>query len=328
MSITEVGSQRAEVGGATPVLQLAARVMALREAGWTLSKIARKVGVSDTAMSLWLDGKYPADASDLEGKVSQFLERQDLERVGGVETIGTSVSAQLEACIKMAIRTNFIALVIGESGIGKSRSVAWYLRGNSSAIVLSLAGYGSDAGSVRSDLLRAARIRSPKKAEGGRRRAMIRQLEEVLRGSDRLIVVDNAHRLTRPAMQLLMDIHDRTGCPMVLLGTAEAEEKVLRDDQWSSRVRLRFELTPGGDDEWDVLTEHLVGQMLPGVRAEERRRLLKAAREVARGPGHFRRVESSLVVMRYLKESPRNRERAWVDLFEDAQRFLPGCAEQ
>ena len=72
----------------------------------------------------------------------------------------------------------------------------------------------------------------------------------------RCLLIDEAHRLHPDAIELLRDIHDETGCPVVLAGTVKLNDVVadqgLFFGQLSSRVALRYNLADdlqatGGD---------------------------------------------------------------------------------
>ena len=61
-----------------------------------------------------------------------------------------------------------------------------------------------------------------------------------LRGSERLIIVDDAHKLTRPALQFFFDLHDATQCPIAFVGVFDLLLKLQDDPQRFSRVGLHF----------------------------------------------------------------------------------------
>jgi hypothetical protein len=86
---------------------------------------------------------------------------------------------------------------------------------------------------------------------------MYQRVIEKLKGSGRMIIVDEAHKLLgngKPnfsIFELLRDIHDMTACPLVLVGTSKivnAIEENLREtkewisDQFKSRVCLIVDL--------------------------------------------------------------------------------------
>jgi DNA transposition AAA+ family ATPase len=61
-------------------------------------------------------------------------------------------------------------------------------------------------------------------------------MEQVLRGTERLIVVDNANRLHFHSFQWLMDFHDATLVPIAFVGNPEVLDILRRSDQLFSRI--------------------------------------------------------------------------------------------
>jgi hypothetical protein len=113
------------------------------------------------------------------------------------------------------------------------------------------------------------------------------------KGSRRLVVVDNAQRLTAGARQWLFDFHDATGCPIALLGNPEILDKIRLSDQQFSRVGLRREIK-GGDARGDA------GSMvrLHWPEVAEDAALLALAVSVVKGRGHLRALKKQLLLAR------------------------------
>jgi hypothetical protein len=83
-----------------------------------------------------------------------------------------------------------------------------------------------------------------------------------LRGTGRGIIIDEAHQLTPDALELLRDIHDKAGVPIVLPGTVKLQDQVNDQGfyfaQLSSRIAIKYDMT---DDVELLLTKlsHIPG---------------------------------------------------------------------
>jgi type II secretory pathway predicted ATPase ExeA len=64
-----------------------------------------------------------------------------------------------------------------------------------------------------------------------------------LTDSQRLLIIDNAHRLTESARRWLADFWEETRLPIALVGNPEIEQQWQRNDQHGSRVGLHRDIT-------------------------------------------------------------------------------------
>jgi DNA transposition AAA+ family ATPase len=80
----------------------------------------------------------------------------------------------------------------------------------------------------------------------------LERVVETLRDSNRLLILDEAAKLTDSAVELLRDIHDNTGIPILLLATRDLHDRIVRNaDPDHGQLYSRFEvvrhLTEGHD---------------------------------------------------------------------------------
>ena len=301
--------------------------IALKEWSMSAATLAKKAGYSSAALSQWLSGKYGADVVALESKIRSALDLITLEKVGGVKTIPTVQSRAFGNFARIAVQTRSIIAVVGDSGAGKTRSAALYMQENPTAIYYYVTEQTAGAAVLRNFLFAAAGIRGARgRVEGGALVAKKRELNERLRDTDRLVILDNAHRLSRAAIQLLMDLHDIAHLPMVFLGTDSLLPKIKSDVQWWSRCRYVFPLDVDTEKDktggWDELVRHQAETILECTAADARK-IVTAARGLALGEGHFRCVESALILARYMRAQMPGGSMDWVQLFAEAAKHLP-----
>lgn len=122
-------------------------------------------------------------------------------------------------------------------------------------------------------------------------------LVERLRGSNRLLVLDNAHRLTCGALQWLFDFYDACEVPdtgahiaVALVGNPEVLEKILANDQQFSRIGLMRPIKPV---DMATLAKQMLHRLCPDHAAE----LQDLAAKVAGERGHLRALKKHLLLM-------------------------------
>ena len=76
---------------------------------------------------------------------------------------------------------------------------------------------------------------------------------QTLKGTGRCLLIDEAHQLKHESFELLRDIHDEAGVPIILAGTIKLNDSVSDHDmffgQMSSRIALRYNVTEGLTDQ-------------------------------------------------------------------------------
>lgn len=260
------------------------RLAAYQEkAGLSQRQIGSKLAVSSSVVSQWLAGIYPGDVPKLERKVREFLDNEGRRRQAGVETVECAQTIEVRQALEVIRRTNDVGVIMGEPGVGKTRGIELYRNENPLAILFHVRSWTCDKIAMEGAMVEAV--------EGWdkvTRRSV--WLVQKLANSDRLLIVDDAHKLTRPALQWIFDLHDATGIPIALIGTFALEDKVADDAQRFRRVGYRTELTP--DDPAD-LVGHLVRTLCPGVNGE-RSKLEELSSAIAARRGHFGDVHKQL----------------------------------
>ncbi len=111
-----------------------------------------------------------------------------------------------------------------------------------------------------------------------------------MRGSDRLVIVDDAHKLTQRGLQCLMDFHDETHSPVAMVGTFELIDKLERDAQLFSRVGLKWVI---GQTRPKELIDHIIHSLVPNANGHSEE-LAALCEQVASQAGHFRAVHKQL----------------------------------
>lgn len=194
-------------------------------------------GVHATAVSKYINGKPEGDVARLESIAADVLKNAETIRRLDKQPEETSVSRAIEATVNTARKTNDFALITGPAGIGKSAGVTLYLKNNPVAMVVTAATWCRNGTQVARAMWEAVET-STWRGGGQSGARKIDFLIAKLKGSDRPLIVDNAHRLRSGAIEYLFDFHDETDIPVVLVGNPEIRVFLSRNDQQFSRIGL------------------------------------------------------------------------------------------
>jgi len=307
--------------------ELRARLRAIRESGeLSNAKICKGARVNESILSQYLNDAgnvYPGDVPKHEALLRAWLERREIESLAGIPTIATPVSEQIASAARMIRRCGIMGKGLGKAGIGKTRGATLLQSSDESSVMVAVSRETGTREAIRSTLFKKFGIRGPRKRIGNRARLMYSELTKRLRGSDVLLIFDQAHKLTSPAIDFLVELWNETHSPQLWLGTRDLLDKLERDEQWASRLAFTFELTVAVDKEVNEvrdLVQHQIRSRLPELNGEMSR-LTNLCEKLAL-TGSFRRVEMRLTTMLYLSQSPRNKGKSWTDLFEMSGEFL------
>jgi DNA transposition AAA+ family ATPase len=192
-----------------------------------------------------LAGTFRSDPDDAIRRLNAWVEQDARRRQAtiGEPFIETRVALDLLTVARLCLENQSMALACGPSGIGKTfcaKAIAEKYVG--SVYLRIIRGYQTAHG-LCSAIAGAVGVRT---AWGMRQGQYQNQLERVigtLRDSGRLFLIDEAHQLADAALELLRDIHDETGCPMLLLATKDLQDRIARNaDPDHGQVYSRFDI--------------------------------------------------------------------------------------
>jgi DNA transposition AAA+ family ATPase len=263
------------------------QLLKLREGGFSNNKLARKLGVSAGQVSLYLNvrGNQYRTPEKLEQRAEDLLRNEARRAASGVETIGSEVYRHLSNAVELGRRTSDVVLVTAPAGMGKSRGLELYAATNPTSLLYSVNVMNNDVRSVIGNMFRKVG-RSGWDGSTNRSEFIVSRLV----GGDRALLIDDGHKLTRPALQWFFDLHDATHMPVVIAGTPLLMEKIIDDSQRGSRVGLHFPLEskqPAG------LLAHLVKSLVPDA-GDETEAIMDLCEQIAAKDGHFRAVHKQL----------------------------------
>jgi len=223
----------------------------LQELGLSQRLAAEQIGVSLGALSAWLSGSYKGSNEVIESKVGQFISRNEERRqLAVVEdeffkvSAKTSVYVEVQRALRHCHLKGKIGVVTSDSGNGKTRAVRDYADKNSGVIVVECH-HSFPARSVLAAIAKAAGVEAK-----GNIHDVLTAVCDKLRGTGRLIVLDEAEHLRPNVLDIVRRINDWAQIGIVYVGLPRFSVllKTLRGDYeyiWN-RVRVRLELDRSG----------------------------------------------------------------------------------
>lgn len=285
-----------------------------QEMGITNGALSKQLGVSETAVVKYLGGKPEGDVARFEARADSLMRNQLIRQNSKATLTETNVTSAMIGHFQTTQKTNDVSLVVGPSGIGKSCGCAWHLHRNPIHILVQASVLQYSKQHVFAQVWKSAGPRSWKTKEG----SQFSTLCKVLAGSDRQIIVDDAHRLTVSGLKAVFALHDATDCPVSLVAFEDdVEELVQQDGQLFSRIGLKTTLKLKSTTE---LATHLIAQFVPDSGEE----LLPLALQVIQEQGHGRALRKQLLLAREMKEAADGGRRRidWVTAFRAAHTRL------
>lgn len=200
-----------------------------------LSVVALQTSYSVPVISSWAAGKYTGDVQKVTRAVNAWLER-DARREKAQrpkDYIKTEIAEDIRSIVGLADKFGRMAAIVVPAGAGKTyvlKVLSEELRG--------LYIYCHDRMSPR-DMLRAIAVALGRRGGSGTTAELHAWIVETLKGTRRIIFLDEAHRL-RAALGYVRSLYDEANVPIIMVGTADILEAVndRRDGkgQFSSRT--------------------------------------------------------------------------------------------
>jgi len=235
----------------------------IQKHGITQKEVCRQVsGISDGTLSGILTGTYNLGPLDTHLRALNDWMEVDARRrrTKPITTyVETRVAKRIRNCAQRASNRKQMVLAHGPTGIGKSMVAHVVAERFPGAIYIRISAGTTSFSAVRRMLatrLRPKRGRKPKKPDDALGLTLDERIFDKLRDSNRLIIIDEAHRISDGALEFLRDIYDECQTPMLLLCTKDLLDRVRQDNdedhgQLYSRLSVcdlvkGFDKVPGG----------------------------------------------------------------------------------
>lgn len=261
---------------------------------FTNRNVATRLGYSETMLSRYLSGGFAGDVKRFEGAIMELLlnDAASAGVVQEVEPFQTEATRQVARFLDIIRTKPQIGMVVGDAGYGKTSGVKLYREAHPRSTLLFTASplFGGGASALVKALWKQLDTRGWSSAKGSRGEWLV----DHLRGSKRLVIIDDAHELYEAGRRAVKSFFDLTGCPVALVGNPRIRQQWTHDDQNGSRVgfvgEVRLLPTKNGKPQLHEV-KHLrpaVREFLQVVWPQAAADLDMLALEVAKHEGHLR----------------------------------------
>jgi DNA transposition AAA+ family ATPase len=217
--------------------------------GISATKIASDIGYSSALISQWLRGLYKGNIEGIDNAVKSYLSLQnEKSSLKSVEIPFCQVTNAkiVFGMLRRAQIDHKIVLITSESGYGKTESLKEYARRNSGAILIE-----TDS-TFTSKILISYLHKTLGYGGHGTKHSMFQEIILSLTGSNRVIIIDEADRLTYDSLELLRRLHDKTGIGIALAGAPVLVENIRGSRGEFAQLYTRI----GGHAQLKPITEH------------------------------------------------------------------------
>lgn len=199
-----------------------------------------KIGCARKAVRRFMEGRYEHNDSNMARKLDRWLKKSD-PALGGMPQafVSTRIAKKMLGVIDQIHGRKSMGAIIGPSGVSKSTVLAYVEAGyitNSQHIELT-----STDKTITQALRRIAGELGLNDQYHTQR--LMRNIILHLRGTDRLLMIDEAHYLDKRAMNAIRDIHKGTKCPIVLVGTQDLLGTIDDFDQFHGQMKSLVAMT-------------------------------------------------------------------------------------
>lgn len=287
--------------------------------GKSLSTIAGMLARSTALVSQYLNQKYQGDIAGIERDIAILLRREeDLQFVTGPKVFCSTTAATLIwEVLQYCDAKQKMGAALAPSGTGKTETCKEYKRKNRATVFVT----ADVTTKSPSQILR----RIIEQVGGvGRKTStseFLQALIERLKGSKRLVIIDDAHFLNWESFELVRKLHDCGGCGVVYVGQERLYEQMKGQDGRAYLFDQIFSRIAIKRDKFQILKKDAVAVSESLVQGLDKD-CLDYLYQRAKGKGRYRYMANLIdVAMEMHKQYGRAID---VPLLQDAERFLLG----
>ena len=252
-------------------------------------------GMSPSTLSSLLGGKYdhPEKIDQHLRNLNSYMEVDARRREGARSKkplTTTFVVRLVRTAVDLCIQNATMGYVTGPGGIGKTATLTELERTHPGVIRVNVTGDNAARRRMERSICVALRIAGRTKNKDFQGLSNFERIVKKLRGTHRLLVLDDAHKLPVVTLEMLREIHDECGIGILLIGDVDLAERIhsTTDDdhgQLESRFGIRLDVR-------QALYNDKSGRSRPLFGTEE-------IREIFTVPG-LRLVDNAIAYLRIL----------------------------
>lgn len=245
----------------------------------SVNSAAHAIGISGSALSLWLKDSYKGNNEEINKKVESWLQLisdraeiadNDVDFIRGIKN--SEMTLNLARLVHLQ---SSMGLLVGRAGLGKSKALQKYADENKSVIYI-------EVDTAYSSKVLMSHLHKELGLNGiGHLNSLKEDIIDKLKGSQRFLIIDQAEYLSERSLDLLRTIHDKAGVGILLAGLPKLLGNIKGiggvHEQIYTRIGAALELQPLQNDD----IQKLVNAFIPGTNGEYKH-FIEASRRNAR----------------------------------------------
>jgi DNA transposition AAA+ family ATPase len=287
------GAGAAPVAGANDLRAFVAAQMELH--GWSQKAAAKKIGIGESVLSLWMRRSYDGNNAKIEAAVARWRANvAEGEAVAALAPsapvwVPTPTSKRIIAGLRFAQTFASIACIDGGAGVGKTRAITFYKKNGTNVWVATAT--PTEGGLAPALRMVHAAVGLDRSAQNLGASELMAEICKRLENSGGLLVIDEAQHLSVKALDQMRSIHDRVGVGLALAGNKQiyanltGGRREAHFAQLFSRIGMRVKLTVPTVGDVEAIAKGF------GVERRDEIEFLKA---LASRPGALRAVVNAL----------------------------------
>lgn len=290
--------------------------------GLTRADFAAKVSdkFSGTRITKYLnlnkEGRTPEpDMPKVEQAIRAFLRHVGRTTKIRENLFDNSVSGDVANVLRQIRRTGDVGLIHSNGGLGKTSGCVLFCNDNPNTLMITIKQYACGAAAFEGMLFHAYLENSQAKYPGNIKRML--WLEQELRGTERMIIVDDAELMDISGFRSAFGLHDATGIPIAFVGNSEVIDAIRKRDSSGKMIsRIGILHLAKMKDDSEATARNLIRQFAPASGDE----LVEAVQDVVTRFGHCRRARKQLSLAAFIYEGMPRKD--WTAAFASANEKL------
>ncbi len=217
----------------------------LDESGETRTSVAKQLGISPGALTTFLKGEYKSPHTiipKVEAFVSIFEKKEVAPTKPGFQP--TSISMSVIQTIEYCKIQGCMGIYYGDAGVGKTAGAEEFISNNPESLMVTVKPVFANVRGINKLICDELRV-----AEAKTNIDAYMAIARKLKGSNRVVIIDEAQHLTIKTLEHLRSlIVDDAGCGLVLIGNETIYNRMIGKQeaqlaQLFSRVAIRKNVT-------------------------------------------------------------------------------------
>lgn len=191
----------------------------------TYAAVAREAGISTSVISQFIKGEYRGDNNGVAAKISVWLDnrnRRANDMPVAPDFIPTRTVKQIWDALQYAQLAQCITVIYGNSGVGKTRALQQFAADRPNVWLITVSPSRSSLSECLYELALELGIGDAPRRSGQLGRAIRRKL----RGTNGVVLVDEADHLDYSVLEELRILQEETGVGLALIGNHQVYGKL------------------------------------------------------------------------------------------------------